>query len=69
MTSKTIPTMQFQISIDIGRINLIISIIRDFSPPAFGRVIKLFFDDFFTLLLVTPLVCNTASKLNHWNSL
>ena len=34
----------------------------------FGSDLKLLFDDFFTSLLVTPLVCNAASKMNYWDS-
>ena len=49
--------MQFQILINIGHIDPIISIIGVFSPPLL-----------FTSLLVTPLVFNAAFELNHWNS-
>ena len=62
-------TIQFQILINIGRINPIVYIICIFSPPlTFGCILKLRFDDFFHIALDTPLVCNAASKLNHWNS-
>ena len=59
-----IPTMQLKILINIGRINHII-----FSPPfLLGAFLRSFLMMYFTLLLVTPLVCDTGSKLNHWDS-
>ena len=63
-------TAHFQILINIGCINLIICIIRDFfSPPIRLRAFSSsFLMTSFTLLLVTQLVCNAASELNHWDS-
>ena len=59
-----IPTIQLKISINIGRINHII-----FSPPCLLEAfLSSFLMMYFTLLLVTPLVCDTCSKLNHWDS-
>ena len=53
----------------INRINLIICIIRVFSPPLrLGEFSSCFLMISFTLLSTTPLVCNAASKLNHWDS-
>ena len=61
-----IHTMQLQILIHIGRINPIICVSRVFSPPLhLGEFSSCVLMTSFTLLSVTPLACNTASKLNH----
>ena len=66
--------MQLQILINIpinsiNRINLVICIIRVFSPPLrLGEFSSCFLMTSFTLRSATPLVCNAASKLNHWDS-
>ena len=54
-----ISTMQLQILIDIGRINTIICIICIFFT---------IFPTSFKSLLVTPLACYAASKLDYWES-
>ena len=63
-----VPTMQFQILINIARINPI-SIIRIFSPLfCLGAFSSCFLMTSFTLLSVTPLVCKAASRLKDWDS-
>ena len=53
----------------VGRINLIICVILVFSSfLCLGAFSNCFLMTSFTLLLVTPLVCNAASKLNCWDS-
>ena len=64
-----IPTMQLQILINIGCINNIISIICVFSSPLrLEAFLSSFLVTSVTSRLVTPLVCNACSKLNHWDS-
>ena len=61
--------MQFQTLINIGHINRIICIICVFSPPLrLEALSSCFLMTSFTLLSVTPLVYNAASKLNHWDN-
>ena len=65
-----ITIMQFQILINIGRINPSFTSFAIFSPTiGLGAFPSSFLMTSFTLLLVTSLVCNAASKLNHWDSL
>ena len=53
----------------IGRINPIICVILVVSSSLrLGAFSNCFFMTSFTSLLVTPLVCNAASKLNYWDS-
>ena len=55
--------------VNIGCINLIICIIRVFSPPLhLGEFSICFLMTSFILLSVTPLLFNATSKLNHWDS-
>ena len=62
--------MQFQILIITGRFNPIICIICVFSPTlCLEALSSCFLMTSFTLLSVTPLVYNAASKLNYWGSL
>ena len=59
--------MQFQILINIGCINPIICII--FSPVFRLKVLSSsFLMTYFTSLSARPLICNAASKSNHWDS-
>ena len=56
-------------SLFIGRINPIICLALAFSSSLrLGDFSNCFLMTFFTSLLVTPLVCNAASKLNYWDS-
>ena len=53
----------------LGRINPIICVILDFSSSLrLGAFSNCFMMTSFTSLLVTPLVSNAASKLNHWDT-
>ena len=53
----------------LGRINPIICVIVDFSSSLrSGAFSNCFMMTSFTSLLVTPLVSNAASKLNHWDT-
>ena len=63
-----IPTMHFQILINIGHINPIICIIDVLPPFRLGAFSSSFLMTSFTSFSVTSLVCNAASKLNHWDS-